>query len=227
MDFQAILGTLRDIGILTINGLLAVLYWLVAHLPVALSWLTALAVGLLLDRPAGRLAGHRARRYERGAAQHESPTSYLGTVGLAAFWTAVGLAAPAPIPFLGLAMWVCLLVVPLTIPIEREHLLSRFKWMLAAYAAAVAGFLLFLSAQLSPAALAAWSRNLGQQGGGEALAGAMVSSIAPYAALMLWVIGPLTYFAYAAQRFAVHAKTRVSPWATVERRIRELRGRGE
>jgi hypothetical protein len=216
-----------DVLVLFANGLLVMLYWLWAHAPVVLCWPLAVGVALLLDAEAARRAGHRPRRYDRGAAQRESPTSYLGTAALALVWTAVGLAAPAPIPFIGLAMWLCLLVVPLAVPLEREQLLGRMKWMLAVYAAAVAGFLLLLRSQLSPAALMAWSQRLGQPGGGEALAGAVVSSVVPYAALMLWVVGPLMYFGYVAQRFAVHWKTRVNPWLTVEERIRQLRGRGE
>ncbi len=213
--------------ILTANGLLVILYWLWAHLPVALSWPLAAGVVLLLDRDVSRRAGHRPRRYGRGRVQRESFTAYLGTPLLALLWTAVGLAAPPPIPFIGLGMWVCLLLVPLTIPMEREHLLSRLKWMLAVYAVAVAGFLLLLKMQLSPAGLAAWSRQLGRPGAGESLEAAVVSSVVPYAALMLWVIGPLMYFGYVAQRFGVHTKTGVSPWATAEEQIRRLRGRGE
>lgn len=221
------MSSLLDVLVLTINGLLVVLYWLWSHLPVVLIWPLAAGVGSLLDTDVSRRAGHRSRRYGRGRAQRESPTAYLGTPLLALLWTVVGLLAPPPIPLIGLGMWACLLVVPLTIPIEREQLLSRLKWMLAVYAAAVGGFLLLLKSQLSPAALAAWSRSLGRPGGGEVLEAAVVSSVVPYAALMLWVVGPLMYFGYVAQRFAVHAKTRVSPWATVEERIRRLRGRGE
>jgi len=221
------MNALLDVLILTANGLLVILYWLWDHLPVVLAWPLAAAVVVLLDADVSRRAGHRSRRYGRGRAQRESLTAYLGTPLLALLWTVVGLAAPAPIPLIGLGMWACLLLVPLTIPLERGHLLSRLKWMLAVYAAAVLGFLLLLRSQLSPAALAAWSRNLGQPGGGELLEAAVVSSVVPYAALMLWVVGPLMYFGYVAQRFAVHAKTRVSPWATAEERIRRLRGRGE
>lgn len=213
--------------ILTLNGLLVTLYWLWAHLPVALSWPVAAGVMVFLDSDVSRRAGHRPRRYGRGAAQRESVTAYLGTPALAALWTIVGLAAPPPIPWIGLAMWFCLLIVPLTIALEREHLLSRLKWMLAVYACAVGGFLLLLKTQLSPSALLAWSRSLGHPGSGEILATAVMSSVTPYAALMLWVIGPLMFFGYVAQRFAIHAKTRVSPWATVEDRIRQLRARGE
>ncbi|HEY77202.1 MAG TPA: hypothetical protein G4O00_13680 [Thermoflexia bacterium] len=218
---------LFDLLILTANGLLVVLYWLWSHLPVALTWPLAAGVVVLLDGDVSRRAGHRPRRYGRGRVQRESVTAYLSTPLLALLWTVVGLAAPPPIPLIGLAMWACLLLVPLTIPMEREHLLSRLKWMLATYAAAVGAFLLLLKTQLSPAALAAWSRSLGRPGAGAGLEAAVVSSVVPYAALMLWVVGPLMYFGYVAQRFAVHAKTRVSPWATVEERIRRLRGRGE
>lgn len=219
---QSIINTL----ILIANGLLVVLYWLWDHLPVALSWPLAAGV-LLLDADVSRRSGHRPGRYGRGSVQRESLTVYLGTPVLALLWTWVGLSAPPPIPWIGLAMWVCVLAVPWAIALEREHLLSRLKWMLTVYTIAAGAFLLLLRTQLSPAALLAWSRQLGQPGSGEILAQAVVSSVTPYAALMLWVIGPLLFFGYVAQRLAVYARTRVSPWATVEDRIRQLRARGE
>lgn len=216
-----------EVLVLTANGLLVILYWLWEHTALVLTWPLAVGVAFLLDSEAGRRAGHRPRRYARGAAQRQSAAACLGTLLLALCWTAVGLSAPAPIPLIGLLIWLCLLITPLTIPLEREPLLARLKWMLAVYTAAVAAFLFLVRSQLSPAALAAWSRQLGQAGGGEVLAKSVISSVVPYGVLMLWVVGPLMIFGYVAQRFAVHAKTRVNPWLTVEERIRQLRGRGE
>ncbi len=227
MDWEQLLGTLLDSFILTANGFLAILYGLWGHFSVVLAWPLALAVAMLLDAKVSRRAGFRPRRHGRGKVQREFPTATLGTIGLCAFWTVAGLAAPPPIPAIGLAMWACLLVTPLMVPMEREQLLSRLKWMLAVYTAAVAGFILLLRSELSPQAMASWSHALDQPGGGEALEAAVIGSITPYAAAMLWVVGPLMYFGYVAQRFAVHSKTKVSPWATVEERIRQLRGRGE
>ncbi len=192
-----------------------------------LSWPLAAGVALLLDTDVSRRAGHRpSPLWARGDEPRLGFLVPLHTA-LAALWTLVGLAAPPPIPWIGLAMWACVFLLPLMIPIEREHLLGRMKWMLGVYAVAVGAFLLFLRMQLSPAALLAWSRQLGQPGSGEILASAVVNSVTPYAALMLWVVGPLMFFGYVAQRFAVHSKTRVSPWATIEARIRQLRARGE
>jgi len=227
MDWQRASILITDILILTANGFLAVLYWLWDHLSIALTWPLAATIALFLDGEVARRSGHRARRHGRGNVQRESVASYLGMAGLAVVWTMVGLASPSPIPYIGLAMWAGLLVTPLTIPIERDQILSRLRWMLSVYTAAVAGFFLLMRSELSPQALAAWSRSLGQPGGGEILEGAVISSITPYAATVLWVIGPLMYFGYIAQRFAVHSKTRVSPWTSVEGRIRQLRGRGE
>jgi hypothetical protein len=146
---------------------------------------------------------------------------------LALVWTVVSLVSPSPLPVIGLVMWLGLLLVPLMIPMERAQILNRLKWMLSVYTAAAGGFLLLMRSELSPRALTAWSRTLGQAGAGETLQAAVISSITPYAAAALWVIGPLMYFGYIAQRFAVHAKTSVMPWATVEDRIRHVRTRGE
>ncbi|MCP4549280.1 MAG: hypothetical protein GY835_22740 [bacterium] len=227
MDWQRVGMGIVDGLTLMGNGFMALLYWFWDQALVALTWPLAVGVLALLDGEIARQAGHRARRHGRGKVQQESGSVYLGTVGLAAAWTVVGLISPSPIPLIGLAMWATLLLTPLAIPMERAQMLSRLKWMLAVYTAAVAGFFLLMRSELSPQALAAWSRNLGQPGAGAALEAAVVGSITPYAATVLWVIGPLMYFGYVAQRFAVHSKTRVSPWMTVEARIRQLRGRGE
>jgi uncharacterized membrane protein len=219
--------SLVDILILVANGFLAVLYWLAGHWAVVLVWPIAIAIVMLLDGEVSRRAGHRPRRRGRGKVQRESPTAYANTLGLAMLWSVVAVVAPAPIPYIGLAMWVGLLATPMAIAMERDQILTRLRWMLTIYTAAAGGFLLLMRAQLSPQALAAWSRSLGQPGAGEALQTAVYSSITPYAAGALWVIGPLMYFGYIAQRFAVHSKTKVSPWATVEDRIQDVRGRGE
>jgi len=216
-----------DSLILIGNGFLVVLYGLWAHLPVVLVWPVAIGVVGLLDRHVSRRAGHRPRRHERGAVQQASSMGQWKTLGLAAVWTIAGVITPAPVPAIGLAMWLGLLIAPLLIPMEQDQILNRLKWMLAVYTAAVIGFVTLMRSELSPRAVSAWSRGLGQPGGGQALETAVVSSITPYAAAMLWVIGPLMYFAYIAQRFAVQSKTKVTPWATVEERIGRLRTRGE
>lgn len=227
MDWRQIGQAIVDVLVLTANGLLVVLYWIRDHLPVVLSWPLAATVTVLLDSSVVRKAGHRARRYGRGQLQQASWTSYLFTPLLAVFWTVVALVAPAPIPSIGLGMWTCLLIAPLMIAPERDHLLQRLRWFIAVYAVATTGFLILLRSRLSAAALAGWSRALGEAGGGEALAGLIFSSIVPWAAVLLWVILPLTYFGYVAQRFAMNWRTKVSPWDTIERRIARLRGRGE
>jgi hypothetical protein len=222
---QAIGQIVLDTLVLTFNGSLVAVYWLFEHLPVAAAWPLVVGVIVLLDGRAGRQAGFRPRRYERGGVQRESETGYLGTLGLGALWTVIGLVAPAPVPLIGLAMWGTLLGVPLAIPMERDGLAGRLKWMLGVYALAVAAFLVLLRSQLDSQALAAWSRQLGTPGAGDALQAAITSSITPYAALLLWVIGPLVYFGYVAGRLAANWKTRVDPWASVEQRIRQVRGR--
>lgn len=227
MTWQQVSQSIVDILTLTANGLLASLYWLGDHWAVVMVWPVAIAVMTLLDGESSRRAGHRPRRRGRGNVQRSSTIAYQGTLGLAAAWTVVGILSPAPVPYVGLAMWVGLLATPMMIPLERDQILGRLKWMLSIYTAASAAFLFLARADLSPQALLAWSRQLGQSGGGEALQTAVISSIAPYGAAMLWVIGPLMYFGYIAQRFAVHSKTKIDPWSTVEDRIRDIRGRGE
>jgi hypothetical protein len=213
--------------IYSVNGFLVILYFAIEHLPLVLSWIAGLGVLILLDTEVAEAPGHRPLRYGRGQIRRESITHYLYTPTLLVLWTLVALKAPSPIPWIGALMWLSLLLVPLCIPLERPHLVSRLKWLLATYTIMVGAFILLLSFQLSPEANAAWSKYLHQPGSGEIVYRAILSSVVPYALLMLWIIAPMMFFGYIIQRFAIQSKTIVAPWMTVEQRIRELRTRGE
>lgn len=227
MDWERLGRTILDILILTANGLLAVVWWLGEHWALAGILAIAAGVALFLDRPSGRQVAGRARRYGRGTVGRAPVTIYAGTALLAVAWTAIAAIVPAPIPQIGLLMWACLLLVPLMVPIEREPLRDRLRWLLWTYTAFVGGFMLLLRAQLNAATVLAWSRQAGIVGGGEAMLGGVVSSLTPYAALILWGLFPMTFFGYVATRLGMHRSTVVSPWRTVEQRIGDLRNRGE
>jgi|GEM_PF-2496637 len=209
------------------NGLLVLTYWVLDHLPLILSWVFGLGVLVFLDTEAAQVPGHRPLRYGQGKLQRESLIPYLSTPALLILWTPIALKAPNPVPWIGMLMWASCLFVPLSIPLERPHLTSRLKWLLATYILMVAALLLLLNFQLSEEANAAWSKYLRQPGSGEIVYRAIVSSVVPYALLVIWVIAPMMFFGYIIQRFAIQSKTKVAPWLTIEERIRQLRTRGE
>jgi hypothetical protein len=227
VDGQEILRVIADTLTLTANGLLAVLYWLWDH-AVTLGVIPLALVVMGHDRRAAAYAGQRVRRYDRGQVLRYSRfAAYAPTIGLAAAWMAAAWGVAFPVDLLGLLMWAALVFVPLVMPMERSNVVQRLKWFIGIYTGLALAFLVLLRAQLSPAALAAWSRTMGQQGGGQSLQVMVVDSLVPWAALILWGIYPAMFFGYIAERLHVHRQSLRAPWQDAAARITNIVGRGE
>jgi hypothetical protein len=223
MDSQAVADTLIDTLIITANGALAILYWLVDHLFAVLAWPIAGAVMLFLDRPAH---ARPKRRRDGRSIQKTSLAPYLSTLLLAIAWSFVALAIPTPIPQIGLAMWMITLVLPLSDPEERDtDLIATLRWFLWIYTVICIAFFLLLKAQLSPRAAIAWAQLLAQPGGGEAMEASVLSSAVPWATMILWVVYPMAFGFYVAERIKMHRRSRRNPLATIRQRISQLRTR--
>jgi hypothetical protein len=218
---------LYPVAIYWLNGLLALLYWLGEHWAALAALVVALLSARLLDAPQAQLAGARPRRYDRGQTQAAPPTLDLPVALLGLVWTVVAWITPAPVPYIGLAMWLTALGANLALPLGKRYLIHRLRWFIGLYAALVLGFWAIVRTPLSPAQAAAWSEKLRAVGAGEALEEALRSQFVPYLALLIWAILPLTYFGYVAQQLATQRRLLVSPWTSVQQRIADLRGRGE
>ncbi len=105
---NAVTHLLRNLTVYEINGLLIVLYALIAQWPLVLSIPCAASI-LMLDRllavqlslsprPSGRGEAHLAGK--AGVA----PTTRI-TLTLIGLWIVIALAVPQPVPALGLVMW--------------------------------------------------------------------------------------------------------------------------
>jgi len=219
--------TLKDTLIYWLNGILALTYWLAAHWAALASLLPAGACVWLLDGHLTRVAGERSRRYGRGVVQLArtgfSPASWLPAL----LWLLAAWLVPAPVPYIGLAMWLAALILPLALPLEKRFLTHRLRWFIAAYAGLGLGFWLLARYSLSMTQAAAWSQLFQAAGSGEALGWSVRSTAAPYLALILWVVYPLTYFGVVAQHALQNRGLLVSPWLSAQQRLADVRARGE
>ncbi len=210
-----------------LNGLLAVSYWLAQHWAALAGLLIAALTALLVDAPQARLAGHKPRRYGRGSVAQQHPAVHLSTLGVGALWAGAAWITPAPVPYLGLLMWLGAWLAPLALPLGRRYLAHRLRWFIAVYAALCLGFWLVARFPLSPQQAAAWSARMQATGAGEALNFAIRAQFIPWVALLLWAVFPLAYFGYLFQQFAVQRGSLISPLTPIQERIAHLRARGD
>lgn len=227
MNEQQALRAIADTLILTANGLLAVVYWLWNHV-VVLGVIPPALVVIGYERRIAGTVGQRIRRYGRGRVRRYSRFATYGpTVALAVAWMTVAWGIAFPVNFIGLLMWVSLMFMPLTMPLEKSNIIQRLKWFIGVYTGLTLAFLVLLRMRLSPAAVAAWSRTMGRQGGGQTLQTMVVDSLVPWAALILWGIYPMMFFGYIAERLHVYRRSLRAPWQDAGTRIANIVSRGE
>jgi hypothetical protein len=209
------------------NGLLAVLYWLADHWPALTGSILTIVAAVFVDAPQARLAGDKPRRYDRGHVRLQRPATHLPTLGIGMLWTLAAWITPAPVPYIGLAMWIGAIVAPLALPVGKRYLAHRLRWFIGVYAALCLGFWFINRFPLSPQQAAVWSERMQATGAGEALELAIRGQFIPYVALIMWAIFPLAYFGYLAQQLAVQRRFLISPFTSVQDRIAAIRARGE
>lgn len=215
---------LRDLAILTLNGLLVTLYVAWEQAPAILSLAVAALVAAWPDRAIQRVAGHRPRRRQRGAVVKATPVATIATAVVAACWTAASLLSRSPVTWWGLALWTSLLIGALALPQERENVLWTHKGLILGYAALAIGLRLVFQ---SPVDTAGWSELMGIEQGGASLLAMVRSSLAPWVVLSVWAIYPAGCLALLGQRLFVNRMRLVSPMASVRDTVEALRTRGE
>jgi hypothetical protein len=206
------------------NGLLAIFYFLYAHGPLLLALLCSALVFLVYDRGTRKTVGDRPRRYGRGPQVQASYRPYWETALTVLLWSVASFLSAPPIPIIGGLMWLAFVVALRYIPQERENLLFRQKVMIAVYAliALTMRGLFTYSPDLSRLAAV-----MGGRGEAADLFSTVRDGMMPYAALVIWVMYPLGYFAMIVQRFAINRSSLLKPSGTLEDYIRDLRTRGE
>ncbi len=221
MDWET---RLNHTGTYLANGLLAVFYFLWSNGPLLLSLLCAVIVLLIYDRQERQVVGERVRRYGRGEQVQASRRSHWLTVTTAALWAVASLLSAPPIPLIGALMWGAFVVALRYIPQERGQLLFRQKTMILGYALMALAMRALFSYSPDLSRLAAV---MGSRGDAATLFSTVQDGLTPYAALIVWAMYPLGYFAMVAQRFAVNRGSLLKPRGTAEDYIRDLRTRGE
>lgn len=219
--------TVKNTLIYWLNGWLALLYWLIDHWPALASLALAGACYWFIDARLGRTAGERSLRYGRGQVQLARPALTFAVWLPALAWLVTAWIVPAPVPIIGLAMWAAALILPLALPLEKRFLVHRLRWFIAIYAGLGLGFWLVARYSLSLTQAAAWSEIFQAAGSGEALGYTIRATAAPYLALILWVLYPITYFGVVGQQAMQNRTLLVAPWHSDQRRIADVRARGE
>lgn len=214
----------REFGLLVLNGLLALVYFLWEQGPALLSLVLAGLVALWPDRSVQRVAGHRARRRGRGRVVRAAPVAAVATAVTAAIWTAASLLSQAPVTLWGVALWGALLAGALALPQERENLLWTHKGLIVGYAALAVGLRLIFQA---PVDTAGWSEMMGVEQGGAALLDTVQQALAPWAVITVWAVYPAAYLGLLGQRLFANRARLVSPLASARHVIEDLRTRGE
>ena len=151
-DLDAIGNLLLDWVIYSLNGFLAMVYWLVDHLSILLALACAVLVIVFFDAYAQRLAAHMPSRLRQQAPVRSNRNHQILTAVTAGLWAVAAALFPIPVPWLGAGMWLLFVVLLLLLPAEQLQTLWRSKTAILIYALALLGFrwYLGLSAQASP-----------------------------------------------------------------------------
>ncbi|MEE8392299.1 MAG: hypothetical protein V3S14_16095 [Anaerolineae bacterium] len=221
---QSIGQHIQTFGILTLNGLLEILYLSWEQGPTLLSLVAAALVMVGPDRSIQRVAGHRPRRRDRGAVVKATPVAIIATAIVAVCWTAASLLSRSPVTWWGLALWATLLIGTLALPQEQENLLWTHKGLILGYAALAVGLRLLFQ---EPVDTARWSALMGVEQGSTALLAMVRNSLAPWVVLTVWAIYPAGCLALLGQRMFINRMRLVSPMSSVRDTIVALRTRGE
>ena len=196
---------LLAIPIWWLNGLLAVVYWLVGHLEELAALLAGLAIAMGIDPMVQARAVDRPRRYGRGAARTAPPTAQYFTLIALMIWLSVSLFSKFPIPLIGALLWWIGLLAILVVPEESFNQLWWVKAGILVYAALVillkAG--LAVLSQVSPAD---WAGVVGSRADAQVVLTSARSNVASIGMLFVFVIYPLGYAGLLLNRFLRNPK---------------------
>ncbi len=134
MDIDIIIQCLSDFGILTLNGLLEILYVAWDQGATLLALFLAAATALGPDRQIRHVAGHRPRRRGRGQVTRASFVPMLLTGITALAWTIASVLSRPPVPLWGVLLWLALLIGALALPQEQENVLWTHKGLILGWA---------------------------------------------------------------------------------------------
>jgi hypothetical protein len=224
-DLEAVTNWIVDWAIYTLNGFLAMIYWLVDHLGILLALACAVLVVLFFDTYVQKLGAHMPSRPGQRAPIRPHHNHQILTAVTAALWAVAAALFPVPVPWLGAGMWGLFVVLLLLLPAEQLQTLWRSKTAILIYALALLGFrwYLSLSAQASPRE---WAALYGTAGEAQRAIASTRGLFATIGTWVVWFALPVTYAGYGVQRLTTHAMSLADPRATAAQIVEAIRTRG-
>jgi hypothetical protein len=188
-----------------INGVLAMLYWSIGHLPEFAATLAAAIILLGIDPIIQQRAGERPRRQGRGEAQTSGNNSQYFTLATLIVWLLVSFTSRFPVPLIGACLWWVGVLAILAVPEERFNQLWWAKTGLLVYAglALLLRYGLVMLNQVNPAD---WASVVGSRLDAQAVLATTRGNIAMIGMLFVFVLYPLGYFSLLFNRFLRNPK---------------------
>ncbi len=214
---------LRNLAVYEINGLLIILYALIAQWPLMLSIPCAAGI-LTLDRLLAVQLSLSPRPSSKGETHFASTRITLTLIGL---WVIVALAVPQPVPALGLVMWLVTILAAWLVPASRPQTLWRgtLRVALLSYTLANIGLLGFtqLTANLSPEQ---WAALLGSTQAALQTINQGKGIVQTLATIAIWYAIPVGYIGWVVKDFALNPSSLVAPGQTMSDIVHAIRTRG-
>ncbi len=187
------------------NGVLAMLYWTLAHLAEVAALLAGWVILFGIDPALQQRASQRPRRLGRGEVSTSSPYAQLFTLATLIAWLLVSLISRFPIPLIGACLWWVGLLAILAVSEERFNQLWWAKTGILAYAC-LAMLLQYGLGLLHQISAADWAAVVGSRLDAQAALSSTRGNIAMIGMLFVFVLYPLGYAGMLLNRFLRNPK---------------------
>jgi len=227
LDFVYRAGDLLvTIGIIFLNGILAIIYWAGNSVPTFLSLGAAALFLFVFDPIVQTEAAVTPTRYGRTPdLKAEMPRIMQGmTVATTLSWLMGAMLFPNPVPWIGAAMWIAGIIAILTMPDRRVGLMWNTKGLILAYGLVLVGFRL-LGQQMAGASPQEWAGALGSTGEAQTIIAQNRSLIQTVGVYAVWYGVPFVYFSFLVQTFLANPLSVVSPFGSAADLVRSIRTR--
>ncbi|MBU1749235.1 MAG: hypothetical protein KKA73_16235 [Chloroflexi bacterium] len=229
MNLSQLGAGLIDQALYTVNSLLWVVYWLEDHLPLLAAVAAGLVVLLVFDRWVQQDAHSRALRPDRaatgvqGVEMHVTQVLTLLALGL---WVLAALGFQTPVPELGAAMWLGMVLLLALLPAEREAVQWRLKGLILGYALLLLAFRWYLGV-VSTIDARDWAAALGSVDEAQRVLAQNKGIFETLGIWAAWFAVPFAFGSYAVQKVLANRLSLEAPFRRAETVIRAIRTRGE
>ncbi len=225
MDVLTAVGRfLLDLVLYLVNGLLEILYQVIGHLAVLVGLICGLAILLVFDVLAQRLAAAAPARQGQKPSLQVSRHHQALTVATILAWLVVGLAFPTPVPQLGAAMWGLTILALLLIPAEQVAILWRSKVAILSYCGLLVAFRVVAAWTLA-ADPREWAAIIGTVGEAQRVVASSRGLVLTIASYVSWFAIPAGYVVYLFQKATTHPMSLRNPLARASEVAWQIRQR--